>query len=120
MPLTRNGRAEPLQRTVERLSSQINQLTRKINQLEGQTRASADLDRLSRAEQRAEALQAQMRQLQDKDMNLRSRSEQLDYEMQPQSLVRRTEMIGSLNPDAMRQQVRQQLEREKAVDLNSA
>ncbi len=115
VPLTGTGRAEPLQRTVERLSSQINQLTRKINQLEGQSRAIADFDRLSRAEQRAETLQSQMRQLQDKEMNLRARTEQLDYEMRPESLVRRTEMIGSLNPDAMRQQVRQQLEREKQM-----
>lgn len=106
---------EPLQRTLEKLSSQVAELTKKINQLEGQNDVSADFERLQRAEQRGEALQVQLRQLQDKEINLRARSDQLDYEMRPESLMRRTELIGSINPETMRQQFRQQLEREKQL-----
>ncbi|MEJ7615472.1 MAG: hypothetical protein WKF30_00535 [Pyrinomonadaceae bacterium] len=114
-PTSGAGGAESLRRTIERLSSQVSELARKISRLENQSNAPADYERLSRAEQRAEALHTQLRQIQDKELNLQARSDQLDYEMRPESLVRRTELIGSINPGTMRDQFRQQFEREKQL-----
>lgn len=113
-PSSGTGGTEALLRTIEKLSSQISELTRKINRLEDRNSAP-DYERLSRAEQRAEALHTQLTQIQEKELNLRVRSDQLDYEMRPENLMRRTELIGSINPGAMREQFRQQLEREKQV-----
>lgn len=110
-----SGEAEALRVTIDRLNEQVRSLTRKLEQVERRNNRSADLEmeRLTRAEQRAEQLHTQLQQLQDREINLRSRAEQLDLEMQPESLARRTELIGTVNPEALRQQYRQQFEREK-------
>lgn len=114
-PAGAGGEAEALRMTIDRLNEQVRSLTRKLEQVERRNNRSADLEmeRLTRAEQRAEQLHTQLQQLQDREINLRSRAEQLDLEMQPESLARRTELIGTVNPEALRQQYRQQFEREK-------
>ncbi|HEY0003713.1 MAG TPA: hypothetical protein VGB17_02795 [Pyrinomonadaceae bacterium] len=104
---------ESMRRTVNRLSSQVNRLTDKISQMEEQQRTLVNLERLTRAEQRAENLHAQLRDVQTKQGELQARSDQLDYEVKPENIERSTSVYGSTRPEELREQRRRQLEIER-------
>src|ERR687889_45304 len=76
-------------------------------------RAMYDLERLTRAEQRAEQLRTQLREVSDKEFQLQERLAEIEYESQPDAIQRRSALIGSLNPSAVRDAIAQQLERER-------
>lgn len=101
-------------RTVNRLSRQVDKLTDKISQIEGQQRALVDLERLSRAEQRAEAFRAQLRDVQAKEAELQGRLEQIDYDLKPENIDRSAAFYGTTRPEDVRDARRRQLENEKA------
>ena len=105
---------ERLQGTVRELSTQIEQLSGQLNQVKTDQRAIYDLERLTRAEQRAEDLRRQLREISDKEFMLQERLAEIDYESQPDSIQRRAALVGSLNPSAVRDAIGQQLERERA------
>jgi predicted RNase H-like nuclease (RuvC/YqgF family) len=99
--------------TVRDLSTQVEQLNGQINQLKTDQRAMYDLERLTRAEQRAEDLRTQLREITDKEFQYQERLAEIDYESQPDSIQRRAALIGSLNPSGVRDAIAQQLERER-------
>ncbi|MBC7909433.1 MAG: hypothetical protein H7Y30_02970, partial [Pyrinomonadaceae bacterium] len=68
---------------VDRLSAQFNTMNEKLSQMEQQQRTLVDLERLTRAETRAENLRAQLRDVQTKESDLQARAEQIEYELQP-------------------------------------
>jgi predicted RNase H-like nuclease (RuvC/YqgF family) len=104
---------ERLHGTVRDLSTQVEQLSGQLNQMKADQRAMYDLERLTRAEQRAEDLRRQLRETTDKEFQLQERLAEIDYEAQPDSIQRRAALIGSLNPSAVRDAIGQQLERER-------
>ena len=104
---------ERLHGTVRDLSTQVEQLSGQLNQMKADQRAMYDLERLTRAEQRAEELRRQLREITDKEFQLQERLAEIDYESQPDSIQRRSALIGSLNPGAVRDAIAQQLERER-------
>lgn len=104
---------ERMQRTVIRLSKQVDKLTDKLEQIEGQQRALVDLERLSRAEQRAEAFRAQLREVQAKEAELQARSEQIEFEIKPENIERSIGTYGTTRPDEVREMRRRQLESER-------
>ena len=104
---------EQLRGTVRDLSSQVEQLSGQLNQMKTDQRAMYDLERLTRAEQRAEELRRQLREITDKEFQLQERLAEIAYESQPDSIQRRSALIGSLNPSAVRDAIAQQLERER-------
>lgn len=116
---TRKRAAEPVEdedsmrRTVNDLSNQVNKLTDKLTQMEQQQRTLVDLERLSRAEQRAEALRAQLRDVQEKEANLTARSEQIDFDLRPENIERSVATYGSTHPEEARDARRRALESEK-------
>jgi hypothetical protein len=109
--------AEPeqdgMRRTVNRLSRQVDQLSTKLTQIEGQQRALVDLERLSRAEQRAEAFRAQLRDVYAKEADLQARLDQLEYDIKPENIERSTAFYGTTRPDEAREARRRQLESER-------
>jgi small-conductance mechanosensitive channel len=105
---------ESMRRTVNKLSTQVNQLTDKLGQMEEQQRTLVNLERLSRAEQRAENLRAQLRDVQAKEADLEARAEQLDYALQPENLDNALAGFGSTRPEQLREQRRRQLESERS------
>ncbi len=105
---------ESTRRTVNRLSQQVDKLTDKINQIEGQQRALVDLERLSRAEQRAEGFRAQLRDVQAKEADLQSRLEQIEYDLKPENIERNSSFYGTTRPEDVRDARRRQLENEKS------
>jgi hypothetical protein len=77
-----------------------------------------DFELLSRAEQRVEAVQTQLFNLEMKVMDLQAQIEDLDYEMTPERIQRALAFVGSVRPmDELREGLRSRLESEK-VRLN--
>lgn len=104
---------ESTQRTVNRLSRQVDKLTDKINQIEGQQRTLVDLERLSRAEQRAEGFRAQLRDVHSKEADLQSRLEQIEYDLKPENIERSASFYGTTRPEDVRDARRRSLENER-------
>jgi DNA repair exonuclease SbcCD ATPase subunit len=104
---------ERLHGTVRDLSTQVEQLSGQLNLVKTEQRAMYDLERLTRAEQRAESLRTQLREIIDKEFQYQERLAEIEYESQPDSIQRRAALVGSLNPSAVREAMQQQLERER-------
>lgn len=121
----RTGRrrvAEPVEededgvrRTVNDLSAQVTKLTEKLSQMEQQQRTLVDLERLSRAEQRAEALRAQLQSTQEKETNLTARLEQIEFDIRPENIERTAATFGSTHPEEAREARRRGLENERTM-----
>lgn len=70
---------------------------------------------LTRAKRRADALRAQLLDLQMKEMNLQARVDDLDYKLRPESIQRALALVGSVRPmDELRDDLRARLESEKS------
>jgi chromosome segregation ATPase len=104
---------ESLRRTISDLSGQLNKLTDKLNSMEEQQRSLVDIERLSRAEQRAETFRAQLRDVHAKETDLQAQLDQLDYALQPENIARAVGMYGTTHPEDAREQRRRQLENQK-------
>ena len=76
-------------------------------------RSLIDLERLSLAEGRAEAFRKQLADVIERENGLRSKIEQLDYQMRPEVIQSETLTIGSLRPEEVRDSRRKMLENEK-------
>lgn len=114
----RQRNAEPtdedsMRRTVNELTTQVTKLSDKLTQMEQQQRTLVDLERLSRAEQRAEGFRAQLREVQEKESNLTARIEQIDVELRPENIERSVAVNGSTRPEDAREARRRALENEK-------
>src|SRR4051794_1367395 len=70
---------ERLHGTVRDLSTQVEQLNGQLNQMKADQRAMYDLERLTRAEQRAEDLRTQLRDITDKEFQYQERLAEIDY-----------------------------------------
>lgn len=104
---------EQLHGTVRELSGQVEQLSGQLNQMKADQKAMFDLERLTRAEQRAEQLRTQLREVTDKEFQLQERLAEIEYESTPESIQRRAALVGTLNPSAVRTAIEQQLGRER-------
>ena len=76
-------------------------------------RSLIDLERLSLAEGRAEAFRKQLADVIERENALRTKIEQLDYQMRPEVVQSETSTIGSLRPEDVRDSRRKMLENEK-------
>ena len=104
---------DPLRSTVTRLSTQVEKLSEDLSQMKTDQRALFDLERLNRAEQRAETLRAQLRDVTDKEFMHQERLAQIEDELDPAAIQRRAALTGSLNPSAVRDSIQRSLERER-------
>jgi hypothetical protein len=104
---------DSVQRTVNDLSSQVTKLSDKLNQMEQQQRTLVNLERLTRAEQRAETLRAQLSDTQAKEADLQARLEQIEYQIKPENIELTVATIGTTHPEQAREARRQALENEK-------
>src|SRR5258706_11193486 len=104
---------EEMKKTIHTLSTQVDQLSDKITQMEESQRSLVDLERLSRAEQRAVSLRSELRDVQAKQAELGAKAEQLDYDLKPENIERSVAGYGTTHPEDLREQRRHQLESEK-------
>lgn len=100
-------------RRIERLSADFARMTKKLDTIEKQRQGDLLQERLTRAEQRAEALRAQLSQTLEKQSDLQARAEQIDYNLRPESIELRAATVPTLSSDNVRTQIRQNLESEK-------
>jgi DNA repair exonuclease SbcCD ATPase subunit len=104
---------EAMKQTIRSLSSQVDRLTEKISQMDEAQRSLVDLERLSRAEQRASSLRTELRDVQAKESDLQARAEDLDIALKPENIERSIAGYGTTHPEELREQRRRQLESEK-------
>jgi chromosome segregation ATPase len=104
---------DSMRRTVNDLSNQVNKLSDKLSQMEENQRTLVDMERLSRAEQRAEALRTQQRDVLEKEGILQARLEQIDFNLKPENIDRSVSTYGSTRPEEARDARRHMLESEK-------
>jgi DNA repair exonuclease SbcCD ATPase subunit len=105
---------EQMQQTITNLSTQVNKLTDKLTQMQDDDRYQLDMERLTRAEQRAEQLRSQLIDTQSKIADFESRLEQLDYALKPENIERSTQGYGTVHPEEARDARRRQLESERS------
>lgn len=105
---------EDMQQTINALSNQVNRLTDKLTQMQGNDRSLLDMERLTRAEQRSESLRSQQLAAESKLADLQSQMDQLDYALKPENIERVTSGYGTTRPEDARDSRRRQLESEKA------
>lgn len=103
--------------TIEELRLRLLQLEAKSNKKdpdEKQRRLSMNLDILTKSEQRADNLRKQLFEMIEKESSIRTRVDQIDNDMRPETLERSLAIVGSLRPEQLREQKRRSLELEKA------
>ncbi|HEV2860728.1 MAG TPA: hypothetical protein VGX48_06970 [Pyrinomonadaceae bacterium] len=105
--------SERLRGTVDKLTTQVERLSGDVTTMKSDQRALYELERLTRAEQRAEALRSQLRDVTDREFQLQERMVQINDELQPEAILRRSLLYGTTNPQTVRDQIRQGLERER-------
>ncbi|MEN3329697.1 MAG: hypothetical protein V7638_4504 [Acidobacteriota bacterium] len=95
------------------LTNQVNRLNNKLSQMQEDDRYQLDMERLTRAEQRAEQIRGQLMDIQGKIADFESRLEQIDYALRPENIEAATQGYGSTRPEVARDTRRKQLESER-------
>lgn len=103
-----------MQQTIDALSNQVNRLNDKLGQMQENERSLIDMERLTRAEQRAESVRSQMLDTESKLADLQARMDGVDYSLKPENIDRSIAGYGSVHPEEARDARRSQLENEKA------
>lgn len=102
-----------MQSTINQLSNQVDRLNDKLTQMQANDRTLIDMERLTRAEQRAESLRSQQIDVESKLADLQSKLEQIEYQLKPEN-IDRASGYGTLHPEEARDSRRRQLENERA------
>jgi cell division protein FtsB len=76
--------------------------------------ATASAQDASAIEQRIEGLRAQLRDVTDNEARLQTRAQELEESLRPENIQRSVAPIGTTDAEALRDQRRQQLERQRA------
>ena len=105
--------SESMQQTITTLSNQVNRLNDRLTAMQEDDRYLLDMERLTRAEQRAESLRAQLIDVQSKMADLSAKLEHVEYMLAPENIDKATQGYGSTRPEEAREVRRKQLENEK-------
>jgi DNA repair exonuclease SbcCD ATPase subunit len=109
----KSSNAPDMQQTINALSNQVDRLNDKLTQMQQNDRTLIDMERLTRAEQRAESLRAQQVDVESKLADLQSRLESIDYQLRPEN-IERSAGYGTVHPEEARDARRRQLENERS------
>ena len=112
-PAKTEPNAEDMQQTITNLSTQVNRLADKLSQMQEDDRFQLDMERLTRAEQRAEQIRMQLVDVQTKIADLEAKLEGVEYALRPENIERATQTFGSTRPEEAREARRRQLESER-------
>ena len=74
------------EQTINSLSNQVKKLSDKLGQMQETDQALMDMERLSRAEQRAETLRSQQIEVESKLADFQSKLEDTEYQMKPENI----------------------------------
>ena len=122
-PMTSDGTeaVSPVTANIGGTDAQIKELGDRIRSLESaggnkvdrQKRLLMNLDILTRAESRADALRKQFYEMIEKESTVQARLEQIKIDSRSEVIDRSVAMMGSLRPEDLRDQRRKSLEAEK-------
>jgi chromosome segregation ATPase len=101
------------QSTIKNLTNQVNRLNDKLTSMQEDDRYQLDMERLTRAEQRAEQLRAQLMDVQAKIADFEARLEQVEFALRPENIESSTAGYGSTRPEVARETRKKQLESER-------
>lgn len=104
---------EETQSTVKELTNQVNRLNQKLTQMQEDDRYQLDMERLTRAEQRAEQLRSQLMDVQAKIADFEARLEHIEFALRPENIEASTAGYGSTRPEVARETRKKQLESER-------
>jgi chromosome segregation ATPase len=104
---------EDMQQTITNLSKTVDRLNDKLSQMQEDDRYQLDMERLTRAEQRAEQLRMQLVDVQSKTADLEAQLEGIEFALRPENIERATATFGSTRPEEARQARQRQLENER-------
>lgn len=104
---------EKTQQTINNLSNQVERLNNKLTQMQEDDRYQLDMERLTRAEQRAEQLRSQLMDVQGKIADFESKLEQIEWALRPENIENSTAGYGSTRPEAAREARKKALESER-------
>jgi hypothetical protein len=104
---------EETQSTIKNLANQVNRLNDKLTQMQEDDRYQLDMERLTRAEQRAEQLRGQLMDVQAKIADFEARLEQIEFALRPENIEASTAGYGSTRPEVARDTRKKQLEGER-------
>ena len=104
---------EDMQKTITNLSKQVDRLNDKLSQMQDDDRYQLDMERLTRAEQRAEQLRMSLVDVQGKIADLEAQLEGIEFALRPENIERATATFGSTRPEEARQARQRQLENER-------
>src|SRR6185369_6400335 len=102
------------QSTIKNLTNQVNRLNDKLTSMQEDDRYQLDMERLTRAEQRAEQLRGQLMDIQGKIADFESRLEQIEFALRPENIDNSTAGYGSTRPEVAREARRKSLESERS------
>jgi predicted nucleic acid-binding Zn-ribbon protein len=91
----------------------VDRLNDKLTQMQQNDRTLIDMERLTRAEQRAESLRSQQVDVEGKLADLQSKLDQIEYQLRPEN-IDRAAGYGTVHPEEARDARRRQLENERA------
>lgn len=104
--------AADMQQTINQLSNQVDRLNEKLTQMQQNDRTLLDMERLTRAEQRAESLRTQQVDVESKLADAQAKLEQVEYQLRPEN-IERAAGYGTVHPEEAREARRHQLESER-------
>jgi DNA repair exonuclease SbcCD ATPase subunit len=110
---TRSSSDVDMQQTINALTNQVDRLNDKLTQMQQNDRTLIDMERLTRAEQRAESLRAQQVDVESKLADLQSKLDQIEYQLRPEN-IERAAGYGTTHPEEARDTRRRQLENERS------
>jgi small-conductance mechanosensitive channel len=104
---------EETQSSIKNLTTQVNRLNDKLTQMQEDDRYQLEMERLTRAEQRAEQLRGQLMDIQSKIADFEARLEQIEFALRPENIEGSTAGYGSTRPEVARETRKKQLEGER-------
>ena len=99
--------------TITTLTDQVNRLNDRLKSMQEDDRYQMDMERLTRAEQRAEQLRSQLIDIQSKIADFEAKLDQIDFALRPENIESATAGYGSTRPEQAREARRKALENEK-------
>lgn len=103
-------------------AQKVKELTARVKKLEAQRtdtyeesqkRMLLNLDILTRAEQRSESLRKELFDMMEKENSIKTRLDQLEYDMTPEMINRSAAFAGSMKPEEVREMRRKSLDSER-------
>jgi chromosome segregation ATPase len=108
-----NADSDQMRATIEKLTAEVARLKRKVAGLEKERQVDLVQEQLTRNEQRAETLQAQLGEIVEKEAGLQTRLDDVNEQLRPENIERASAGAGSLRPEEVRDSLRRRLTNEK-------